>query len=138
MQDPSAVVVGVRPDPATADGIDRKDTTMSKFMFVYHAPAMPEGAPEMSPEDMQAEMGKWMAWSEKVGSKMVDFGAPLAGGIRVTKDGTSPSTKEVSGYTLIEADDMDAALELARIHPHLDTPGGCEIEVHEVQPVPGM
>ena len=43
-----------------------------------------------------------------------------------------------SGYTILEAEDLAAALELARVHPHLDMPGGCEIEVHEVQPVPGM
>ena len=51
---------------------------------------------------------------------------------------TSPSTREVVGYSLIEADDMTAALELARNHPHLNMPGGCEIEVHEAQPIPGM
>jgi len=34
---------------------------------------------------------------------------------------------------------MDAALALAKDHPHLRMPGGgCEIEVHEAQPIPGM
>ena len=33
---------------------------------------------------------------------------------------------------------MDAALALAQDHPHLNMPGGCTIEVHEAQPVPGM
>lgn len=111
---------------------------MTKFVFIYHGPTPAEGTPDMSPEDMEAEMGKWMGWAEKVGGQMVDFGTPLAGGVRVTKDGASPSTKEVTGYTIIEADSTDAALELAKIHPHLDMPGGCEIDVHEVQPVPGM
>ncbi len=68
---------------------------------------------------------------------MLDFGTPLAGGVRVTTEGTSPSTREVTGYTMIEAESMDAALELARNHPHLNMPGGCEIEVHEALPVPG-
>ena len=27
---------------------------------------------------------------------------------------------------------------LAQAHPHLTMPGGCEIEVHEALPVPGM
>lgn len=111
---------------------------MTKYMFVYHAPMTPADATPPNPEEMQAVMGEWEAWAGKVGSGMVDFGAPLAGGTRVTKDGTEPSTREVSGYTLIEAESMDAALELARIHPHLNMPGGCEIEVHEAQPVPGM
>ncbi len=109
---------------------------MTKFVFVYHAP--PEAAAPSSPEEGQAVMEKWMAWAGEVGDRMVDFGTPLAGGVRVTPAGTSDSDRQVAGYTIIEADDMDAALSLARNHPHLDMPGGCEIEVHEVQPVPGM
>jgi hypothetical protein len=111
---------------------------MSKFLFVYHAPTPPEGAPVPSQEESDALMGAWMAWAEKVGEGMVDFGTPLAGGVRVTPDGTSPSTKEVAGYSIIEAADMDAALALAKDHPHLSMTGGCEVEVHEALPVPGM
>jgi hypothetical protein len=111
---------------------------MSKYLFVYHAPMTPADATPPSAEETQAVMAQWMQWAEKVGDRMVDFGAPLAGGIRVTSDGTSPSTREVAGYTILEADDLDAALELASIHPHLSMPGGCDIEVHEAQAVPGM
>ena len=111
---------------------------MSKYVFIYHAPAAPADAPEMSQEDMQAVMGQWMEWAGRVGDGMVDFGTPLGDGTLVTKDGTSPSTREVTGYSIIEAADRDAALELARSHPHLNMPGGCEIEVHDVQPIPGM
>ncbi len=111
---------------------------MSRYVFIYHAPMPPADATPPSPEETQAVMGQWMQWAEKVGDRMVDFGAPLAGGVRVTSDGTSPSSREVAGYTVLDADDLDAALELAHIHPHLTMPGGCEIEVHEVQPVPGM
>ncbi len=111
---------------------------MSKFLFVYHAPPAPADAPEMSSEDMQAVMGEWMGWAGKVGDGMVDFGAPLAGGTKVTTEGTSDSSREVTGYTILEADSMDSALVLAKDHPHLNMPGGCEIEVHELQPVPGM
>jgi hypothetical protein len=42
------------------------------------------------------------------------------------------------GYSIIEAADVDAALDLARSHPHLNMPGGCEIEVHEARAIPGM
>ena len=58
--------------------------------------------------------------------------------MRVTRDGVTPSTRKVVGYSLIEAADLDTALDLARNHPHLSMPGGCEIEVHEAQAVPGM
>ena len=111
---------------------------MSKFVFVYHAPMTPADATPPSPEEMEAVMGQWNAWAGKVGDGMVDFGTPLAGGTRVTPAGTSPSDREVVGYTILEAADMDAALELAKAHPHLNMPGGCEIEVHEAQAIPGM
>jgi hypothetical protein len=112
---------------------------MTKFIFVYHAPMSPADAAPPDPEQMQEVMGQWMAWAGKVGDGMVDFGTPLANGVRVTADGgTSPSTREVAGYSIIEADDMDAALALAKDHPHLNMPGGCEIEIHEALPVPGM
>lgn len=111
---------------------------MSTFVFVYHAPTPPADAEPPSPEQMEAVMGEWSAWAGTVGDGMVDVGAPLASGVRVTAEGTSPSTREVSGYSIIEADDVDAALALAKDHPHLRMPGGCEIEVHEALPVPGM
>ena len=98
----------------------------------------PADAAPPSPEQMEAVMGQWNDWAARVGDGMVDFGTPLAGGVRVTPDGTSPSDREVAGYSLIEAADQDAALDLAKDHPHLNMPGGCEIEVHEAQPVPGM
>ncbi len=111
---------------------------MTKFVFIYHAPAAPSDAPAPSEEQMQEVMGAWMSWSDKVGSGMVDFGTPLGSGVRVTADGTSTETHDVVGYTIIEAEDAAAALELAQAHPHLNMPGGCSIEIHEAQPIPGM
>ena len=111
---------------------------MPKYLFVYHAPMTPAEAAPPTPEQMDAVMGEWNAWAGRVGAGLVDFGTPLAGGVRVSPEGESPSTREVAGYSLIEADGMDAALALAQDHPHLSMPGGCEIEVHEAQAIPGM
>lgn len=111
---------------------------MSKFVFIYHAPTTPAEATPPTPEEMEAVMGAWTAWADRVGEGMVDFGTPLSGGVRVTADGTSPSERQVVGYTILEAADLDAALALAQGHPHLSMPGGCEIEIHEAQPIPGM
>jgi hypothetical protein len=112
---------------------------MPRFLFVYHAPMPPADAAPPDPEEMAEVMGAWNAWAGEVGDRMVDFGTPLGGGVRVDGDGaTSPSTREVAGYTVLEADDLDAALALAKVHPHLRMPGGCEIEVHEALPIPGM
>ncbi len=37
-----------------------------------------------------------------------------------------------------EAESMDAVVEMLKNHPHLNMPGGCEIEVYESLPTPGM
>ena len=96
---------------------------MTKYVFIYHAPMTPAEATPPTPEQMEAVMAEWNAWAGQVGDGLVDFGTPLAGGVRVTADGTSPSTREVAGYSIIEADDLDAALELAKNHPHLKHAG---------------
>ena len=112
---------------------------MSKFVFIYHAPMTPAEAAPPAPEDMAAAMEQWNAWAGKVGSGLIDFGTPLATGVRVSPGGTTaPSQRVVAGYSIIEADSLDAAVELAKQHPHLNMPGGCEIEVHEAQQIPGM
>lgn len=111
---------------------------MPKFVYVYHAPAPPPDAPQPSPEQMAEVMEAWTQWAGGLGDGLVDFGTPLADGVRVTADGTSASDRDVTGYSIIEVDDLDAAVALAQDHPHLQMPGGCEIEVHEAQAVPGM
>jgi hypothetical protein len=97
----------------------------------------PAAAAPSDPAAMQEVMDAWMAWAGRVGEGLLDFGTPLAGGVHVTSDGRTASTQDVVGYSMVEADGMDAALALAEGHPHLAMPGGCTIEVHEAQPVPG-
>ena len=58
----------------------------------------PADATPPTPEQMEAVMAEWNDWAGRVGEGMVDFGTPLAGGTRVTDDGTSPSTRDVAGY----------------------------------------
>ena len=110
---------------------------MTKYVFIYHAPMTPADATPPTPEEMEAVTAEWNSWAGRVGEGLVDFGTPLTGGTRVTNDGTSPSTRDVGGYSIIEADDLQAAIALTKGHPHLMTPGA-EIEVHEAVPIPGM
>ena len=59
-------------------------------------------------------MKPWFAWKDSVGDALVDFGAPLFGGQRLLPDGSAEnSTKEVSGYSILQASDMDAAKSFA-------------------------
>jgi len=112
---------------------------MQKFIVTYHAPiSATEQMGQASPEEMQKGMDPWMAWAERCGDGLVDMGAPLANGQKVTESGTSPSDKMVVGYSILQAESMDAAVEMLKDHPHLGWTEGCEIEVHEAMPLPGM
>lgn len=77
-----------------------------------------------------------MAWASKCGSGLVDLGAPLGNGQKLTKSGSSSSQREVSGYSILQAEDMAAAQAMMEGHPHLEWIGGCEIEIHEALPLP--
>lgn len=111
---------------------------MKKFIVIYHAPS--EATKQMenaSVEDMKKGMEPWMQWAEKCGSKLVDIGAPLTGGQKVLPDGKSEtSSREVCGYSVLEANDMEEAKSLLIGHPHLMWRGDCEIEIHETMPLP--
>ena len=90
---------------------------MNKYVVIYYAPASAvEQTQEMNPEQMQEGMNQWFAWAEKCGDGLVDFGTPLADGHKVTTSGSSPSDKGVTGYSILQAENMEAAQALARIH----------------------
>ena len=51
---------------------------------------------------------------------MVDLGAPLSKGVTVHDDGATEASKtRYNGYSIIEAKDLDKALELIKDHPYL-------------------
>ena len=112
---------------------------MKKFIVLYRAS---KGAwdqmKDVTPEDMKKGMEPWMAWAKKCGSGLVDMGTPLANGQKVTKEGTSPSDKGVIGYSVLQAENMEKAVEMLKGHPHLDWAEGCEIEVNESMSLQGM
>lgn len=110
---------------------------MKKFIVIYHAPLLAmEQMKGVSLEDMKKGMEPWMTWAKKCGSGLVDIGTPLANGQKVTKSGIMPSDKNVVGYSILQAENMQAAVEMLKGHPHLEWAGGCEVEVHESMPLP--
>jgi hypothetical protein len=84
-------------------------------------------------------MEAWVLWAQKCGKKLVDFGWPLINGQELTPDGgTRNSGKNVTGYSILQAETMEDAKLLLRGHPHLAWNPSCSIEVHETLPLPVM
>jgi hypothetical protein len=104
---------------------------MEKFMFIFQG-----GQPErMSPEHMQAHMGKWMAWIEKLnkagkyvsGEPLIPGGKLVTGKNTVT-DGPYTEGKEiVGGFFVINADDMNEAVSISKDFPDFDFGGTVQV-----------
>ena len=113
---------------------------MKKFIVIYHAPANAgDEMSKMTPEQQAKGMEGWMIWAKKCGDRLIDMGSPLANGQQLTANSKSNSSnKEVAGYSILQAKDMNEAKALLQGHPHLAWNAACSIEVHESMPIPGM
>jgi len=107
---------------------------VSKYLLLYRGPATPmeDFTPEQSAEQMRA----WGEWMGKVGSAMVDGGAPFGARATVSDDGTSPAPSDQNGYTIVEAGSLDGARALTDWHPFLsEGKGRFTIEIFELVPM---
>ncbi|HEV2906949.1 MAG TPA: hypothetical protein VGZ50_06510 [Actinomycetota bacterium] len=83
---------------------------MNKFMFLYKGFVPPT-----------PEIGRsWMEWFSQVGDSMADSGNPISGGVEVTPDDVNEielGTESFTGYSIVNAESMEAAVELAKTNP---------------------
>jgi hypothetical protein len=105
---------------------------MANLLLLYTGGSMPETKAEQD-----AVMAAWGAWYGKVGSNLVDGGNPFTPMAKsIASNGTvsdGPVGELATGYTIIKADSLDAAVALARECPVLQ--GGAKITVYETFPV---
>jgi hypothetical protein len=98
---------------------------MAKYLFVYHG-----GEDPKTDDEIKKVMDAWGAWLEGLGSAVIDGGNPVGMSStvhpdgRVTADGGSNPT---SGYSLIEADNDEDAIEKAKACPILMSKGSIEL-----------
>ncbi|MGO8687324.1 MAG: YciI family protein [Candidatus Dormibacteria bacterium] len=100
---------------------------MAKFLLAYHGGGMPEAQ-----EEQAKVMAAWGAWFQSVGGALKDPGNPVSQARTVAPDGAvshGGGANPVSGYSLLEAESLDAAVALAKGCPVLQ--GGASIEVAE-------
>ncbi len=110
---------------------------MSKYIYLYRGPVTP--MEQMTEEQGAEQLAAWNKWIEGVGSAMVDVGLPFGSGAAVSDDGSAGEPGDLNGYTIVEADSLDAAKGLASDHPFLsEGKGRFAIDVYELVPIPGM
>ncbi len=104
---------------------------MSHYIIVYLGGDQPS-----SPEEGKQNMAKYSEWLSSLGDSAVSPANPLKDTNTVKSDGTvnKGSITTMSGYTIIESESMDAALEVAKTCPFLDIGGS--LEVSELMQMP--
>ena len=100
---------------------------MAKYVLLYSGGGMPETEAE------QAEVMKaWGAWYESLGNAVADPGNPIGAAKKIDTSGNvsdGPVGMMLTGYTILSADSLDDAVEMAKNCPVLQ--GGSEISVFE-------
>jgi hypothetical protein len=73
-------------------------------------------------------MAAFGAWAASVGDHMIDPGAPLGAAKTVSSGGVSDGGPGgIGGYSLISADDLDAAVGLVKNHPFVGRGGSLQV-----------
>jgi len=93
---------------------------MKKFVLMHFGFVKP------TPEIMQA----WEAWFSSVADKTIE-NVGFSGGREISKNGTRDlpwNMESITGYTVIEAENLDAAEELTQTNPFV-----ASIRIYEVR-----
>ena len=100
---------------------------MGKFVFAYRGGTAPTTAEEGA-QVMQA----WMGWFGTLGAAVLDGGNPFGASTAIAADGsTVAAAAGLGGYSIVSADDLSAAAELAKGCPVLAAGG--TVEVYEAR-----
>jgi hypothetical protein len=111
--------------------------TTPEYMLLFRGT---DGDRGLSPEETQNVMSRWIAWFDRLteqgmaraGQPLTDKGKVISGKKGQTVlDGPFTESKEtIAGYILLQVDNLDEAVEIAKECPGLDY--GISVEVRQV------
>ena len=114
--------------------------TTPEYMMLFRGTDWDRG---LSPEEIQNVMSRWIAWLDRLteqgkaraGQPLMDQGKVISGKKGQTVlDGPFAESKEtVAGYIMLQVDNLDEAVEIAKECPGLDY--GLSVEVRLVDMV---
>lgn len=99
---------------------------MPDFIFAYHGGTMPD-----TPEEGARQMAAWNAWYGALGAAIVSPGGPVGKSKTVSSTGVADNggANPLSGYTVVHAADMGAAVKMTKGCPIL---AGGTVEVVQI------
>lgn len=102
---------------------------MANFLLLYTG----GGAP--TPADRDKIMQQWGGWFGKLGDKVVDAGNPFGHAKNISNGSAHEGAAQnpaATGYSILKADSLNAATELAKGCPVLQSGG--KVTVYEITP----
>jgi hypothetical protein len=94
--------------------IKTKESKMPKFIIAYHG-----GTKPATQEEGMAQMQNWKSWIADLGDAVINPGTPLGNSKTVTANGTEDAKNAMNGYMIVKADDLEAAIKIAKSDPFL-------------------
>ena len=97
---------------------------MTQYIITYLGGNQPS-----TPEEGKAHFAKYKEWLSSLGNAAISPANPIKNTHTVAADGsvTATGTTSMSGYTIVEAGSLEAALEMAKACPFLDIGGSLEV-----------
>ena len=106
---------------------------MKQYVLVYLGGNQPS-----NPEEARQHFAKYVEWLSSLGDSVVIPTIPLKDTTTVSPDGTirEGGSSAMSGFSIIKADSMEAALSIAQACPFLEIGGS--LEVSEMMEMPAQ
>ena len=103
---------------------------MAQFIYAYHGGKKPE-----TPEEAQKGMAQWEAWFKDMGDAVVNPGNPVGLSKTVSANGVADNggANPLSGFTIVQADSIDKAVDMAKGCPILESGS---VEIAEIMEMP--
>jgi len=113
---------------------------MKDFLFVFRAD--PTSMANASPDEMQAMTKRWMDWIGGIaaqnklsnrGNRLFPYGKVVKPGNVITDGPYSEIKESIGGYSIVKANSLEEAAELAKGCPALSVGGTVEVrEINEM------
>jgi len=89
---------------------------MPNYVLAYHGGGKPD-----TREEGEKMMAAWNKWVEDLGDQMVEPGNPVGKSYTVSASGVEDhgGANPLMGYSVVKADNIEAALEIAKGCAHL-------------------
>ncbi len=86
---------------------------MPRYILTYHGGTRPA-----TPEDGKAQMARWNDWVANLGEALLEPQNPVGKTMTIDANGAREgSGNPMNGYSVLEAADVDAAVEIAKACP---------------------